>query len=90
MGRSGASNWKPDEVKILLDAVESILPLGEHYWHEVVTEVNSSLPADQARNIEACRLKFKNLRSVKKPTGDPSIPPVRKCYIVCNCGCFLM
>jgi hypothetical protein len=78
LGRGGTLNWKPHEVTLLLDTLDSVLPLGEQQWASAVAELNSLLDPSRARTLEACRLKFKTLRSMKKPTGDPTIPPVRQ------------
>ncbi len=59
----------------LLQIVEEILPRGGNEWLLVSESYNTNRPAHMtARDDESLRNKFKSMRNVKKPTGDPSIP----------------
>jgi hypothetical protein len=60
----------------MLDIVEEILPHGQEMWNRVAEAYQSRVePGYEVRDAELLRTKFKALRLVKKPTGDPVCPP---------------
>ena len=62
----------------MLNIVEAQLPQGPAQWETVQVMYNSSIPKESGwtlRDVESIRRKFKMLRSVQKPTGDPYCPP---------------
>ena len=76
-------HWKSDEIDLLLSLVEERLPLGGNEWDTLSLQYNVRRAMDlqwaPERDPDSCRTKFKTLKNVKKPTGDPTCPPnVRK------------
>jgi hypothetical protein len=67
-------NFTSSELDAMLTVVEELLPLGGDHWEHVALEYNKKVSADRVRNAESLRKKFKTLRNVKKPTGDPDCP----------------
>lgn len=63
------------EIQILLDILEEIIPVGGDEWATVERRYNESLPTDRERTIESLRRKYQSLYLSKKPTGDPHCPP---------------
>jgi hypothetical protein len=60
----------------MLDIVEEILPHGQEMWVRVAEAYQSRVdPGYEVLDAESLRAKFKTLRLVKKPTGDPVCPP---------------
>ena len=60
---------------MLLKDIEENLPCGGNEWEAVAMRFNRSLPNGVAsRDADSLKAKFKSLRNVKKPTGDPSCP----------------
>jgi hypothetical protein len=43
-------------------------------WNAIELEYNRLNPL-RPRDVDALRIKFKSLRNVQKPTGDPTCPP---------------
>eukprot|EP01038_Epipyxis_sp_PR26KG_P017783 gene17783-24817_t len=79
--RTGVRNFTEWEVNTLLDITERILPLGADHWQEdVATLFNTAAQGrDQSappRESDSLKTKFKALKNVKKPTGDPDCPPL--------------
>ena len=72
-GRSLA--YSEIEVDVLLDLVESILPMGHEQWDKVAVGFREKFTQTN-RDTESLRCKFKALKNSKKPTGDPSCPPM--------------
>ncbi|KAF0702542.1 hypothetical protein AaE_015859 [Aphanomyces astaci] len=75
---SRGKGWTDPEVQMMLDAVEVHVPWGPAHWENVAETYNSTIPTNQgwpARDVDSIRRKFKALRSVRKPTGDPLCPP---------------
>ena len=61
---------------VLLNIVAEILPLGGDQWELVASRYKATIPPScVARDAESLKSKFKTLRLVKKPTGDPTCPP---------------
>ena len=75
------AHWMTDEVTMLLDKVDEIKPRGSNEWEAVARAYNISrlsaeyLTGRPERDVDSCKTKFKALKNVKKPTGDPTIPP---------------
>ena len=68
----GGKHWKDCDVNLLLDILYEHLPRGGNEWELVVEEFNKKTPAQ--RDVESCRRKYKSLKNVRKPTGDPDCP----------------
>ncbi|KAF9782300.1 hypothetical protein BJ322DRAFT_1111171 [Thelephora terrestris] len=73
----GAPNYKPREVKVLLDLVEEELPIASKGWRVIGSQfrdwaVVTEYPARTNRSLE---LKYKQLVRTRKPTGDAECPP---------------
>jgi hypothetical protein len=64
------------ETNLMLDIVEEILPHGQEMWVRCAEVYQSRVEQGyEVRDAESLRAKFKTLRLVKKPTGDPICPP---------------
>ncbi|ETV65045.1 hypothetical protein H257_18171 [Aphanomyces astaci] len=74
--KRSAPHWGDDDVDIMLDCVQSLLPLGQHGWAKVAQLFNANQSVVFARDWEACKRKFTFLKAHKKPTGDPNYPPL--------------
>jgi hypothetical protein len=73
--KGGHKQWfTPEEVDLLLDAVERHMPIGQEKWMCVVRDFNNSVPPDRHHDKTGIQNKFNNLWKVKKPTGDPTMP----------------
>ncbi len=60
----------------MLDKTEIVLPYGGNMWDDVERQYNTGLPIFMApRTADSCKTKFNKLKSIRKPTGDPSCPP---------------
>ncbi|KAI0047509.1 hypothetical protein FA95DRAFT_1662927 [Auriscalpium vulgare] len=77
-GRSkGAANYRDDEVNVLLDLVEDILPTGGKGW-KVVGDRHRDWAQTQGsseRTDKSLESKFKQLVKTSKPTGNAVCPP---------------
>lgn len=64
---------------VLLDLTEEMLPLGGNHWNELALAYNREVPEvyprGVSRNAEALKRKFKALKNMSKPTGNPDCPP---------------
>ena len=59
----------------LLNIVNELLPRGDNEWQLVTDQYNLNRPREfPEREKDSIRNKFKALKNVKKPTGDPTIP----------------
>ena len=58
----------------LLDLIEEIEPCGAEEWNSVASRYNAHF-GGESRSGDDLKYKFKTLKGVKKPTGDPSGPP---------------
>ena len=58
----------------LLDLIEEIEPCGGEEWNLIASRYNAHF-GGESRSCEDLKNKFKTLKGVKKPTGDPSCPP---------------
>lgn len=64
-------------MRLLLDVVKDILPRGGNEWTLFVNQYNSKRQTWMAeRDDDQIKNKYKALKNVKKPTGDPKIPPL--------------
>ena len=72
---TGSSHFKEGEVDRLLNIIDERLPRGDNEWQLVADDYNTSRPREfPEREKDSLRNKFKTLRNVRKPTGDPTIP----------------
>ncbi|CAM9602921.1 unnamed protein product, partial [Ectocarpus fasciculatus] len=66
------------EVDQMLTIAEGILPMGMGQWEAAASEYNVHFPR-YPRDAESLRVKYKALKNMKKPTGDPICPtPVKR------------
>ena len=74
--KARGSKFKPAEVDLLLDLIDEVEPLGQDHWNILWTqyEVRRKIHGYPERDTDSLRQKFKQLRNVHKPTGDPSCP----------------
>ena len=69
------------ELRVLLDIMEEILPIGNDEWEQVKTAHYETMIEEighdvaQERSIDSIKCKFASLHNNKKPTGDPTCPP---------------
>ena len=61
-------------------AWEQRLPFGNDEWEELALDFNRTMrifnPLAQGRDGNSLKAKFKSLKNVRKPTGDPTCPPM--------------
>ena len=68
-----SSNFSDRELHSMLDAIESIIPIGSGDWERV--ELAHSVDfEDKGRTADSLKRKFRELYLRKGPTGDPTIP----------------
>ena len=76
MPASRGKGYSDYETNLMLDIVEEILPHGQEMWNRCAETYQSRVEAGyEVRDADSLRTKFKALRLVKKPTGDPLCPP---------------
>jgi hypothetical protein len=63
------------ELESLLEIIEEALPIGMNEWEAVVERHLTRYP-DGERTRESIKRKFSSLDNSKKPTGDPTCPPI--------------
>jgi hypothetical protein len=69
------SHYSTEEIDLIMDIVEEVLPSGEYMWERVAKEYNERKPRGSAcRDMESIRIKFRKFKNEKKPTGDPNCP----------------
>jgi hypothetical protein len=69
------SHYSTEEIDLIMDVVEKVLPSGEYMWERVAKEYNERKPRGSAcRDMESIRIKFRKFKNEKKPTGDPNCP----------------
>ena len=74
---SGSIHFREAEIDRLLNTIDRRLPRGDNEWQIIADDFNSSRPREfPEREKDSLRNKFKALRNVRKPTGDPTIPVV--------------
>lgn len=76
--RARVPNYSDKDVTRLLDLVEETLPIGSND-RTVVAQGYAMYVARTGRpprELESLRMKFDKLANTKKPTGDPSCPPL--------------
>ncbi len=73
--------WSEEEVTMMLDIVARIKPTGGYMWNRVTEMYNSkdernfrNMADLPYRDLESIRTKWKALKNMKKPTGDPDCP----------------
>ena len=60
----------------MLEYVKEVLPMGPDQWEDVgVLSRNHFVGSPYPRETESLKQKFKTLRLVRKPTGNPTCPP---------------
>jgi hypothetical protein len=69
-------NFSTEEIMSMLDTIEMIKAAGGNRWNQVAEEfaaisIRNKWPP---RDEESIKRKFKNLKNVRKPTGDPNCP----------------
>ncbi|KAF0704366.1 hypothetical protein AaE_014974 [Aphanomyces astaci] len=67
-------NWCVASVDLMLDKVESILPMGKNAWTKVEVEFNTAASVFPHRDAESLKCKYQQLRNNPKPTSDPECP----------------
>ncbi|ETV67581.1 hypothetical protein H257_16307 [Aphanomyces astaci] len=67
-------NWCVASVDLMLDKVESIIPMGKNAWRKVEIEFNTAASGFPHRDAESLKRKYQQLRNNPKPTGDPECP----------------
>ncbi|RHY16054.1 hypothetical protein DYB32_010683 [Aphanomyces invadans] len=73
--KRSAPNWSDADVTLLLDCIQTLIPLGQNGWIKVSQVFNSNDTVSYARDWESCKRKFTFLKTTKKPTGEPGCPP---------------
>jgi hypothetical protein len=69
------SHYSSEEIDLIMDIIEEVLPSGEYMWDRVAKEYNDRKPRGSAcRDMESIRNKFRKFKNEKKPTGDPNCP----------------
>jgi hypothetical protein len=69
------SHYSTEEIDLIMDIVEKVLPSGEYMWERVAKAYNERKPRGSAcRDMESIRIKFRKFKNEKKPTGDPNCP----------------
>ena len=64
--------YTDEEDRILVDLVAEHLPTGGDQWIRLTAEFQ--IQAGVNRDEDSLKERFKKLRNVRKPTGDPDIP----------------
>ncbi len=76
VARGRGQTFNAESVTRLLDLSEEILPGGPNEWCQVAAAFNLNRPPlVVSRDEDSLRNKFKALKNVRKPTGDPTCPP---------------
>ena len=68
-------NYSQSNIEKMLDLIEESHPCGIDEWDIIATTFNSHFGNGENRSGDDLRNKVKALKNVRKPTGDPSIPP---------------
>ena len=74
--KRGAS-FKNAEVKIILDFIEEVLPIGGTEWDRILEMHEERFP-DHNRTLTSIKRKYQDLHRKRVPTGDPKCPPLVK------------
>ena len=71
-------NYSAANTQYLLDLIEEIEPIGADEWTEISLKYNAHFGGRSGKNWsgEDLKNKFKALKAMRKPTGDPTCPPV--------------
>ncbi len=76
VARGRGQTFNAESVTRLLDLSEEILPAGPNEWNQLAAAFNFNRPPlIVGRDEDSLRNKFKALKNVRKPTGDPTCPP---------------
>jgi hypothetical protein len=71
-GKGGATtHFTEEELDILLNVIDTMLPLGAVMWQNVGVEYNKLAP--RPRDLDSLRRKYNSLHQKKMPTGDPNM-----------------
>ena len=68
-------NYSQSNIEKMLDLIEESNPCGIDEWDQIASTFNSHFGNGENRSGDDLRNKFKALKNVRKPTGDPDIPP---------------
>jgi hypothetical protein len=68
------SRFADNELQMLLDLLDDLLPIGPDEWQEVCDQHNRN--AGCIRDVQSIRRKFNKLVKEKIRTGDPDCPPL--------------
>ena len=74
--KPGSKKFSQPEVDLMLTCIQNELPLGSDAWDEVCSQYNilAARKGFCERDVESIKRKFRSGYTVKKPTGDPSLP----------------
>jgi hypothetical protein len=73
--KAGGRNWTAEEIKILFEAMEEILPCGREMWEATAAKCAEISVEEWTRNGESCKKKFEKMALMKVPTGTTEVPP---------------
>jgi len=73
--KARGKSFSKAELESLLEIIEEALPIGMNEW-EAVLERHLTRYPDSERTRESIKRKFASLYNSKKPTGDPTCPPI--------------
>jgi hypothetical protein len=68
-------NYSQSNIEKMLDLIEESNPCGIDEWDQIASTFNSHFGNGENRSGDDLRNKFKALKNVRKPTGDPDVPP---------------
>ena len=68
-------NYSQSNIEYMLELIEIAHPCGIDEWDIIASTFNTHFGNGENRSGDDLRNKFKALKNVRKPTGDPSIPP---------------
>jgi hypothetical protein len=69
------SNVSQSNIDKMLELIEESHPCGIDEWDLIAASFNSHFGNGENRSGEDLRNKLKALKNVRKPSGDPDIPP---------------
>jgi hypothetical protein len=75
MVKKRGKNFSQSNIDKMLELIEESHPCGIDEWDLIAASFNSHFGNGENRSGEDLRNKFKALKNVRKPTGDPDIPP---------------
>ena len=86
-GKKTVVQFTDAETSKLLNIIKEKKPIGMEGWREVESEFNThsgSHPGFTEHTSLSLKQKFQRLCNVKKPTGDPEMPPLGRCATQIN------